>query len=779
MSFELVRHSQRDPKWKDKKLGDSSLTLGYFGCAVSAVAMLLSGHGYKEDPDSLNEKLKKSGGFMGAAIVWAAVSNIYPRARFKNLVICRDSDAPIDAIAASVAAGQPVLLEVDYSPQSGLQTHWVVAYKKLGKDFLVLDPYPYPVEDGKDISLVQRYSHGKELKRSITAVVWYDVQPEIVAAPDPEPLDPSAFYVQVVGGLASPGLRLRSQPTTSSETYAYEASGTRLRVLETENVARPKIGIYNQWLQVRDPEGRDGYVAAWYVEFSSVAPTPPVVEPEPDEQPTLPTPPPATNIVRVKKSVGDGLENVALPATESKRLTTKPSIDSPTHRLAADIWNRFGGLLEALSKVLGIEPSVAVATLAVESGGQAFGPDGRMLIRFENHVFYNQWGKNNQAKFAQHFTYNSGQPWTGHKWRPAANEAWRPTALADFHGSQSREWEVFHFSASLNDTAAKMSISMGAPQIMGFNFSLIGFASVQDMFNAFSAGERDQIIGFFDFIQYVSPNAVKALQARDFKTFATYYNGSGQAVMYGNLIKTSYDAYNQLRADQPLPTAPQPEPPPAQPEPEPATPTEPEPTPPTPPTPPSEPEPAPPTPPQEKEKIYVTVLKSVGSSGLRMRKLPSQAGKLVTVLPAGSSLHVLDEPAVAKPKIGKTGSWLWVRDRQNREGYVAAWFVELDKTKSESSEAGVSFDISDFTEIEPEPFVVYVSSLARPYGGLRLREVPSDKGVTIKKLAVDTPLTALEDQSTVESRLGKYNMWVKVKEPLGAEGFVAAWFVVK
>jgi len=110
---------------------------------------------------------------------------------------------------------------------------------------------------------------------------------------------------------------------------------------------------------------------------------------------------------------------------------------------------------------------------------------------------------------------------------------------------------------------------------------------------------------------------------------------------------------------------------------------------------------------------------------------------------------------------------------------VAAWFVELDKTKSEPSEAGVSFDISDFTEIEPEPFVVYVSSLARPYGGLRLREVPSDKGVTIKKLAVDTPLTALEDQSTVESRLGKYNMWIKVKEPLGAEGFVAAWFVVK
>ncbi|MFO7599956.1 MAG: hypothetical protein R6X27_09135, partial [Candidatus Desulfacyla sp.] len=33
-----------------------------------------------------------------------------------------------------------------------------------------------------------------------------------------------------------------------------------------------------------------------------------------------------------------------------------------------------------------------------------------------------------------------------------------------------------------------------------------GFASVQDMFKAFTQGERDQVIGFFDFVRYVSPN---------------------------------------------------------------------------------------------------------------------------------------------------------------------------------------------------------------------------------------------------------------------------------
>jgi hypothetical protein len=755
MAFQLVRYSQRDPRWRDKPLGNSSQTIGYFGCALSSVAMLLSGHGYSETPDSLNEKLKQSGGFMGAAIVWAAVSNLYPRARFKNLVICRDSDAPIEAISASLDAGQPVVVEVDYSPQSGLQTHWVVAYKKQGQDFLILDPYPHPTEDDKEVSLMQRFSHGKELKRAITAVVWYDVQPALVVPPAPEPLDPSAFYVQVVGGLASPGLRLRSLPTTASDTLAFEASGTRLRVLEPETTARPKIGIFNQWIQVRDPDAREGYVAAWFVE---PAPLPVPVVPEPETPSPPPASPPAAPIQRVKKSVGDGLENVALAAAEASRLNAKPS-DSPTHRLVADIWNRYGGLLEALSGVLKIEPAVAVATLAIESGGQSFGPDGRMIIRFENHVFYQQWGKNNQAKFAQHFTYNASQSWTGHKWRPTPNEPWRPANLPDFHGSQAREWEVFNFAATLSDTGAKMSISMGSPQIMGFNFGLIGFATVQDMFNAFSAGERDQVIGFFDFVQYVSPQAVKALQARDFRTFATYYNGSGQAVMYGNLIKTAYDVFNQLRAAQPVP-APQPA---AEPAPAPVA------------APPS----VSPAPPQEKEKIYVLVSKSVGSGGLRMRKQASQAAALVTVLPAGSSLRVLDDPQVARSKIGKNGSWLWVRDRQEREGYVAAWFVELDTSRSELRDANVSFDISDFTEMAPEPLVVYVSALARPYGGLRLREAPGENSPTRKLLPVDAPLTVLDDPAVAEANLGKYNQWIRVRDHYGDEGFAAAWFLIK
>jgi hypothetical protein len=46
-------------------------------------------------------------------------------------------------------------------------------------------------------------------------------------------------------------------------------------MLEPADAATPKIGVYDQWIHVRDEAGREGYVAAWYVE---AGPTVPPVE---------------------------------------------------------------------------------------------------------------------------------------------------------------------------------------------------------------------------------------------------------------------------------------------------------------------------------------------------------------------------------------------------------------------------------------------------------------------------------------------------------------------
>ena len=802
MSFNLVRLSQQDPRWKNIKLGYSNdSTIGAYGCAMTSVAMFLSGFGYPETPESLNAKLKQSNGYVQDAIVWSAINGLYSKVRFKNLTICRDTDAPIDAIGNAIAAGQPVLLEVDSSPKAGLQTHWVVAYQKVGKDFLILDPWPYPTEDDKDVSLMARYSQGKELKRSITAVVWYECSQAgdgVEIAPASAPADGS-LYVRVNDEVVA-GLRVRSAPTTVSETLSLEYPGSFLKVVEAEATARPKIGVYDQWLRVRNLSGIEGYTAAWFVRLATStstvpsapsapeAPSTPETEPAPNSpEPASPSNQPPASVQRVRPSVADGLEAVATAVPADRRLQASAS-QSGTYRLVADIWNRYGGLLGAMSTKLGIEPAAAVAVLAIESGGQAFGPDGRTLIRFENHLFYNYWGKNNLAKFNQHFTFDLNQRWVGHKWREKANGTW-----IDFHGNQSKEWDVFNFAAALDDTAAKLSISMGAPQIVGFNFSVIGYASVQDMFTAFARSDRDQVIGFFDFVNGVLPagGAVKHLQRKDFTAFATVYNGSGQASYYGGLMKNGYDAFNVLyKALSPVsvtpPTQPetpsQPQQPPAPETPsQPSTPSQPQ-QPPTPETPsqpstPSQPQ-QPPTPetpsapqPPDKEKVFVKVLNSVGASGLRMRKIPSTGGLLIAIQPAGASLRLVDPKE--KALIGKQGSWLQVRDRNNRPGYVAAWLVELDKSKSELNTA-VSFSISDFTE--PEPYRVYVSSLAGK-GGLRLRKSPSNTGEQIKSLLIGTPLEVLDDAVSAQLKVGRYAEWIKVKEPLGAEGYVAAWFL--
>jgi len=325
MSFSPVNYSQQDPAWKAVKIGSgsSSETLGHVGCAVTSVAMLVSGHGYPETPKTLNAKLKARGGYVDAAIIWGAVTSVYPQVVYRSLVLCRDTAAPLSQIDASLAKGQPVLVEVDSSPKPGLQTHWVVLYKKQGDDYLMLDPWPYPTESGQEVQLLPRYSHGKPLKKSITAVVFYECvqmgsgdSGEIAPTKPATPEEPGT-YVRIPVSVEA-GLRLRSAPTTASATVTIVPPGANLLVIEPVEVATPKIGVYNQWIHVRDGQGRQGYVAAWYVEAGPTVPpvsdggetggaTEPVSEPEPVPEPEpAPTPEIEALTVYVSRSAGEG-----------------------------------------------------------------------------------------------------------------------------------------------------------------------------------------------------------------------------------------------------------------------------------------------------------------------------------------------------------------------------------------------------------------------------------------------------------------------------------------
>jgi hypothetical protein len=310
-------------------------------------------------------------------------------------------------------------------------------------------------------------------------------------------------------GTTTTGLNLRAAPGTGSTIKETLAPGTRLVIL----------GRQGDWLSVRVADsGHEGFVSGRFVRL-------PVAE-------------------IVTGWLRHDAEVQAAPLVPTHR--RQPQLGAGAEaKTAARIWNAYGGLLQTLAARLAVEPEVGVAVLAVESGGTAF-KDGRMVIRFENHVFFDRWGQQHPDAFARHFRFKTPQRWAGHEFRAEPGEPWRT-----FHGSQSAEWEVFKFAQALDRVAARRSISMGLAQIMGFNAANVGYESVDDMFDAFNdadGGERAQVVGLFDFVKgpTTTSEMVDALRDHAWLAFAKRYNGAGQAPDYANRLAASHAAAHSL-----------------------------------------------------------------------------------------------------------------------------------------------------------------------------------------------------------------------------------------
>jgi hypothetical protein len=231
---------------------------------------------------------------------------------------------------------------------------------------------------------------------------------------------------------------------------------------------------------------------------------------------------------------------------------------------SARFWNRYGGLILGECRRLEIDPADAVGVLVTESSGRPFGADGRLLIRFENHLFWQFWGKANQALFNQHFAFDPGVTWQGHQWRADAQGAWLAC-----HASNAQEWQVLEFARRLDEDAALRSISMGAPQIMGFNHASIGYPTPQAMFAAFEHDAGAQLLALFRFMEV--NGLVGAVRNKEYRRFAVVYNGPGQPDYYADKMRDYAAAFTSIRRMAPaaggFPRGPQPTPPAALPAP--------------------------------------------------------------------------------------------------------------------------------------------------------------------------------------------------------------------
>jgi len=328
--FKTENLYQNDEKWKNTKLGNSSETIGGWGCLLTSVTMMLNGIGYKETPETVNEKMKKAGGFQGAFFIPSVLPFVWPNCAYRDMQPCESFPAPIAQIDAAVAQGKPVILQVDWNKQAGIQTHFVLVKEKKGDDYVLYDPYKYG-GDGpdKEVLLTTRYKYnGATLAKEISAVLWFDSYS--AAPPEPPKMTkvpvPADKFVVYAG---EDDLAFRADPSVGGYLWKRLTLGTELTCLEPKATATAKIGVNGQWINVQDPAGDQGYVAAWYVsKTKGQSATPAAPQPASTSTTTTTTKPASTTPAAPAAPIPAGA--LAFVPTEELAFRSQPNIAPET-----------------------------------------------------------------------------------------------------------------------------------------------------------------------------------------------------------------------------------------------------------------------------------------------------------------------------------------------------------------------------------------------------------------------------------------------------------------
>ena len=160
--------------------------------------------------------------------------------------------------------------------------------------------------------------------------------------------------------------------------------------------------------------------------------------------------------------------------------------------------------LARVSNNLAVHVPEIWTVLAVETSGCGFLPDRRPQILYERHVFHRLTG----GRFDDG---DISDPSPG-GYGPRGTQQYDRLARA-----------------ILNDRAAALqSASWGIGQIMGQNYALAGFKTVDEMVLAMSQSEDGQLMAMAAFL--VSSHLASSLRAHDWTSFARGYNGPNYVI---------------------------------------------------------------------------------------------------------------------------------------------------------------------------------------------------------------------------------------------------------
>lgn len=207
--------------------------------------------------------------------------------------------------------------------------------------------------------------------------------------------------------------------------------------------------------------------------------------------------------------------------------------------------------IRELAKNNGYEYAALRSVIEVESNGNGFGNDGRLVIQFEPHKFSLHLGRIAVPHSLQKKTLNGktyyiiqGQDITVVGGGPSPYEvsinAWQ--ILNGVEG-QTSEYKAFSRAFQFNPDAAMMASSIGLMQVLGEHYNSLGFKTVGEMWDFAKVSEYNQVIIAIRFIK-LNKKLDAALKNKDWETFAYYYNGSAyKKFNYHTRMAASYKKF--------------------------------------------------------------------------------------------------------------------------------------------------------------------------------------------------------------------------------------------
>lgn len=147
MKLPIKPLSQRDPRWSRKKLGESEVLIGGYGCLLTCHSMMLQLLNIEQTPDILNETYKNNGVYHnGNLIHFWSIPNVFPQIKADEYLNFYDKPTPMERIYDYLDRGLPVIVKVDFDVStSKIEDHFVIIHgyndEVETKDLLCIDPW--------------------------------------------------------------------------------------------------------------------------------------------------------------------------------------------------------------------------------------------------------------------------------------------------------------------------------------------------------------------------------------------------------------------------------------------------------------------------------------------------------------------------------------------------------------------------------------------------------------------------------------------------------------